>query len=254
MYRAGDSLGRNMSDSVNSVRLRQSSDELSPERHGDEEVGALDVIQGHRGGSALDPGDASCRHGRRNRRIEREANALFQGLIEKGLDTQEAVDVFRYGLEMFDDGYKSALKAQRLVRAMRNGFAMQGSDKESRGVARAVQDVVFAGAKSWGYSKTEAAAMLGMGRKRMKLTASSSCGSSTRESFFAPRQKNKNAFGDHIKRAVAEFAYCYCKFEEKRFVSTLPSVAVWRLYCQYHDSNGGFYPMGRYRYSMHAWS
>lgn len=241
-----------MSESPNSARLRRVSDEQPPEPDEHKDVSSLQMMQGLRGGSARDQGGTPHRRARRSRKVEREASTLFQGLIDRGFSAEEAVDVFRYGLEQFDSGYKHALKAQRLVGALRDGFAAQASDKESRGIARAVQDVAFAGASQWGYTRTEAAAILGMGRKRRKLAASSSCGSSTRASFFAPRRKHANAIGFEVKRAIAEFAYCYCKFEEKRFVSTLPAVAVWKLYCQYHDREGHFFPMGRYSHVVTA--
>lgn len=189
------------------------------------------------------------RYGRRNRKVEKRATKLVEYISARCLDPdgvvdhEEVVDTLRRSLELVDPEYKKAMQAAQLVGAMRRGLARQGHDKLSRGVKRAVTDLALSGCSSATYSVGSACAMIGVshrgkrGREEEKR--------STAESFSKPRKKHRQAFDASVKAAVREFALCYCKFEEKTYVSVLSIHAVWLIYCKFHDREGNFFPMGK---------
>lgn len=171
-----------------------------------------------------------------NRPMNKEAERVMGGLLERGFAPEEALATLKYTLDRYDPQYKQARQALGLVGALREGFAKQPKTKSARGVAKVVQDMAFQGVSAHNYSRSGATKMLGMGRKRQ---AQSSAGR-----LNEPIKRRKNAFGMDVKKAVAEFAYCYCKYEEKKYVSTLTSDSVWKLYCQHHNRVGDFFPTG----------
>lgn len=207
------------------------------ERHG---VGSSPVSDGGRFNGKADkrPLVGVARVSRRA--LDMEAGRLMDHLTACGLGPTESIEVLRFTLERYDPQYKRAMQSLGLVDAIRTGFARQPKNQDSRGFAKALQDIAFQGSAQRNYSRSAAAEMLGMGRKRRGQSSSGDILESLRE----PRKRRKTAFGMDVVKAVAEFAYCYCKYEEKKYVSTLTADSVWKIYCQYHNRAGDFFPMG----------
>lgn len=192
------------------------------------------------------PGRAAARQSRKStRRATKIVDDLFGDLdpAEGGHLRSEAVCTLRNSLKIVDPDYVRAQQALKIVGAVRTGLARQGKDKTSRGVARALGDLVSDGAASGEYSTAAARALLGVSVRRRKASSELAC---TAGSFDKARKKHKSAFGINVKKAIAEFAFAYCKFEEKKFVSVLPAIQVWELYCTLHDEGGAFYSMGNF--------
>lgn len=158
------------------------------------------------------------------------------------VDSVEVVETLRRSLKMVDPEYVRGQKALSLVDALRSGLSQQGKDKTSRGIARAVGDLASDGLRlGASYSATAASSMLGVAvsGKRTRDQVVSAV-----ESFLKPRKRHKQAFSMGVKKAVAEFAFAYCKYEEKQYVSVLPARQVWEIYCIHHDRDSQFYRMG----------
>lgn len=186
--------------------------------------------------------------GRRDRSLERRAQRVVEAVADDscgsdGLpDPQAVTETLRRSLELVDPEYKRARQAYAVVGSLRRGLARQGKDKVSSGVKRALVDIVVSGAASGTYSVASGCALLGVS-SRGKLTNPDER-RSTADSFLRPRKRLKQGFKISVEKAVREFALCYCKYEEKTYVSVLCANAVWAIYCLYHDKQGRFYSTG----------
>lgn len=157
------------------------------------------------------------------------------------------VKLLRDTLVAVDPEYKRALKAAAMMSAVSRGLQHQGADDVSVGVKRAVKALVADGLDEKRYSAGDAASLL-----RCKASAlrgkrdreSGTVASSTSEAVTKKRKARRDKFSSEIERAVREFAYAHCKFEEKTYVSLLTCEAVWLLYCKHHDCHGNFFTSG----------
>lgn len=195
---------------------------------------------------------SGARRGRRGRNIETPAQRLVESVANDSCDAhgvvnqQQVIEILRRSLEMVDPEYQRAKEARALVDCMRHRLACQGKDSISKGVKRALADIVMSGAGAGTYTVATGCAMIGVSRKgKQERREERRC---TSDSFARPRKKNKLALGVNVAQAVREFALCYCKYEEKTYVSVLSAYAVWELYCVYHDKQGRFFFMGTSAY------
>lgn len=183
-----------------------------------------------------------------SRSVRRRARRIVDGLFSELRPTHgdqthtEVVSTLRKSLNIVDPDYARAQQALQVVDALRRGLARQGTDQTSRGVSRAIADLVSDGTGSGTYSATAASELLGISVARKRV--GDRLAASTADSFGRQRKRHKQAFSIEVKKAVAEFAFAYCKYEEKEYVSVLPSVHVWDVYCAHHDRDGDFYAMG----------
>lgn len=182
------------------------------------------------------------------RPVRRRAQLILDRLFSElrpahGVHTHdEVVRTLRTSLCMVDPAFARAQQAVHVVDALRTGLAKQTRDQTSRGITRAISDLVSDGSGIGTYSVSAARQLLGISVSRKRAGQPSS---STADSFGKQRKKHKQAFAIEVKKAVEEFAFAYCKYEEKQYVSVLPAIHVWDIYCVHHDREGSFYAMGK---------
>lgn len=207
------------------------------------------------------PADVSARRPKpqkpeRNRKAERRRRSLVDSLESKcvasngDIDKEKVIRTLQDSLTTLDPSYKRDRKQAAMLRSLATGLRRQGRDQTSTGVARSVAALVSDGV---GGQYSHKAATLSLGMKRTAPQASRRSvnhavlgGSSTAVVFSKRRKFLNKKFSDPVDVSVREFAYAYCKYEEKTYVSTLSADAVYQLYCKYHDAKGSYFPDGMY--------
>lgn len=181
---------------------------------------------------------------------DRLLNVAVMGCMEDTgeVDHEKVVGALEAAVIKAKPSYKSVLEDAQMFRVLAAGLQRQGKDSVSVGIKRAVRDLLLAAvdAPCTSFSRSRVAERLGMHRKRARGMHSDTgpIPSSTAVSFKRQRKQHSNALGLQVENSIAEFAKCYCKYEEKTFVSLLTKEQVWKLYNQYHDRDGAFYPRG----------
>ena len=174
------------------------------------------------------------------------------GADDTATPDSKVVQYLRRALQLVDPAFRSDNQATLVLKALREGLQVQNQDRASQGIKRAVVDLVVAGASKGpgSFSASAACQLLGADRKNhAKRKAPDIVGvaasvSSSAESFAKKAKTRSDAFGLSVAQSVAEFSYCYCKFEEKTFACLLSVTGVWAHYCCFHDAAGNFFPRG----------
>lgn len=168
------------------------------------------------------------------------------------IDEQETLCILRRALKKVDPAYKRALEGSLMLDALAANISRQGKGETQRKLKRAVVEQIAHGHGGTTFSVGAVKRRMGFwagiadetdigGRLGKRGEAPPSV-----EGAMAKRRKQRSdRLHVTVDRAVAEFAYCYCKFTENKFVCLLTKVHLWALYCVYHDRDGGYFPCGK---------
>lgn len=191
-----------------------------------------------------------------SRSVGRRADKLVSAAEELcrrkdgSIDGPETVFLLRTALQKVDPAYKRVLQGSCMMDALAANINRQGRGDTQWKLKRAVVEQIAHGVGRDTFSMTAVKERLrfwgvveGPGEDAGRL-GKRQAPPSVEATLGKKRKERHDKLPITVNQAVAEFAYCYCKFTENKYVCLLTKQHVWTLYCMFHERDGGYYPNG----------